>query len=114
MFFIAIGQTYALGVSEIELISKLGEPLSARLQLLDAGDLGADEIIVRQAPTEIYQQLGVDARARLIDLKFNLSAEKVLQVSTHAPIKEPFLNFVLEFHWPEGRLYREYKLLIDL
>lgn len=35
-------------------------------------------------------------------------------VTTQQPIREPFLNFLVEVQWPSGRLLREYTLLMDL
>ncbi|MBR9882535.1 MAG: hypothetical protein GYB21_02295 [Oceanospirillales bacterium] len=37
----------------------------------------------------------------------------VIRLKSSAPIKEPFLNFLVEVNWPAGRLVREYTLLLD-
>ena len=105
--------TLALGVSEITVNSQLGEPLSAQVSLTNSLELDDSEIIVRQAPVEIYQQLGIERSTRFRELNFQLTTDRTLIITTRDPINEPFLNFVLEFHWPEGKLYREFKLLID-
>lgn len=105
--------TLGLGMSEIELHSKLGEPLAATLHLIDAAELENREIIIRQAPKDAYLQLGVEPSARFQQLRFSMAADKTVSITTREAIKEPFLNFVLEAHWPEGRLFKEFKLLID-
>jgi pilus assembly protein FimV len=104
---------FALGVSDIELLSKLGEPLSARIQLNNAEDLGEAELIIRLAPDAIYKQLGVERGSPFYGLMFEIQKDKTVLITTREPIREPYLNFVLEFRWPEGELYKEYKVLID-
>ena len=34
-------------------------------------------------------------------------------VTTDQPVREPYLNFLVEFLWPTGRLMREYTVLLD-
>ena len=36
-----------------------------------------------------------------------------MQVFTRTPIREPYLNFLVEIDWPKGHLLREYTLLLD-
>ena len=35
-------------------------------------------------------------------------------LTTDAPLREPYLDLVVEARWPDGRLLREYTVLIDL
>src|SRR5699024_1357713 len=41
------------------------------------------------------------------------SGKNVIRVSSKQPVKEPYLNFLVEVIWPNGRLLREYTLLLD-
>ena len=103
---------HAIGTSDIQLNSKLGEPLDASLTLTDAEELNADQLIISHAPKEIYQKLGIKNSFQLQRLKFERNGNSV-KISTRESIKEPYLNFILMFRWPEGELVREFKLLID-
>ena len=38
----------------------------------------------------------------------------VVRLSTDQPIREPYLDFVVEVRWPTGRVLREYTVLLDL
>lgn len=52
----------------------------------------------------------------LTDLSFVLEERKgtpYLLITTKQPIKEPFMDFLLELEWPNGQLLREYTLLLD-
>ena len=104
---------FSLGIGDIQLHSKLGEPLSAQLSLSNAANLSNDEIIIRQAPIDIYKQLGVETSTHHSRLTFSINPDHSISITTREIIKEPFLNFVVELRWPEGQLYREYKLLFD-
>ncbi len=103
----------ALGIGEMKLLSNLGEPLNARLHLTNTDDLSDAEIIIEQASTTMYKKLGVERSNAYYDLRFTIKEDRSVVVSTRDPIKEPYLDFILVFRWPEGELYKEFKLLID-
>ncbi|WP_066965611.1 FimV/HubP family polar landmark protein [Microbulbifer sp. Q7] len=107
----------ALGLGEIKLNSTLNQPLNAEINLLQTRGLGESEIKVRLASTEDFERAGVDRAYLLDDLRFDVdysSGKPVVRISSRNPIREPFLNFLVETRWPSGRLLREYTLLMDL
>ena len=42
------------------------------------------------------------------------NGEGVVHLSTRKPVKEPYLDFVVELRWPSGRVLRNYTVLFDL
>ncbi|SDZ90379.1 FimV/HubP family polar landmark protein [Microbulbifer marinus] len=107
----------ALGLGEIKLNSTLNQPLNAEINLLQTRGLGDNEIKVRLASPEDFERAGVDRSYLLTELRFEVDysgAQPVIRVSSREPIREPFLNFLVETRWPSGRLLREYTLLMDL
>lgn len=104
---------WSVGVGDIALQSKLGQPLQASLQLKDTGDLDTDQIQVRLAPADMFKKMGVERSYNLLSIKFEVTEQKTVRVTTHDPINEPFLNFIVEVHWPTGRIFREYKVFLD-
>jgi pilus assembly protein FimV len=53
----------------------------------------------------------------LTQLRFEVQdqgAEKRVLLTTDAPLREPYLDFVMALRWPQGRLLRDYTALIDL
>ncbi|MBB3059531.1 FimV/HubP family polar landmark protein [Microbulbifer rhizosphaerae] len=107
----------ALGLGEIKLNSTLNQPLDAEIKLLQTRGLGDNEIKVRLAGHEDFERAGVDRSYLLNELKFDVDysgGEPVIRISSRVPIREPFLNFLVETRWPSGRLLREYTLLMDL
>ncbi len=108
----------ALGLGEIELKSTLNQPLNAEIKLLHLRDLGEREILVDIASSADFQRAGVDRTFFLNDLKFDIIIDNptgpIIKVTSSKLIREPFLNFILETQWPNGRILREYTLLMDL
>jgi len=109
---------FALGMGELKLNSSLNEPLDAEIELLNVGDLGELEMLVGLASRDDFETAGVDRLFLLTDLRFKVDLSNpdkpMIRVSSRKPIREPYLDFLMELHWPSGRLLREYTLLLDL
>ena len=108
----------ALGLGEITLKSALNQPLQAEVELLDIRDLSEEEIIVELADEKAFERIGVDRTFFLTGLKFKVEIgdreKPVIVITTRKPVREPFLNFVIQTFWPTGKLLREYTVLMDL
>lgn len=104
---------FAMGISDVELLSKLGEPLKAQLRLTHTEELNDAQILIGQADETMYKKLGVERSTAYYRFRFNLDEQRNLTITTKEPIKEPYMNFVLEFRWPEGKIYKELRFLID-
>ncbi|TWC38892.1 pilus assembly protein FimV [Pseudomonas sp. SJZ079] len=106
----------ALGLGEITLHSALSQPLDAEIELLEVADLSANDLKVGLAPVEAFNRSGVDRLYFLNDLRFTpvlRGGKSVIRVVSNQPVREPYLNFIVEVARPNGRLLREYTLLID-
>ncbi len=108
---------YALGLGEVTLKSALNQPLVAEIELLDAKTLAPGEVVPVLASAEDFNRAGVDRQYFLTDLTFTPvlrpDGKSVIRVSSSKPVREPYLNFLVEVLWPSGRLLREYTLLLD-
>lgn len=108
----------ALGLGEVRLNSKLNEPLNAEIKLLDTRGLGAGQVIVGLASPADFERNGVERHFFLTEFEFevllNHPSGALVRVTSRSPIREPFINFLVEAKWPTGRLLREYTLLMDL
>ncbi|MDM3871666.1 FimV/HubP family polar landmark protein [Porticoccus sp. W117] len=107
----------AVGLGEIKLNSALNEPLNAEIELLSVGDLDELELFVNLASRKDFERAGVPRDYFLSGLRFEVdlsgSRPKVI-VKSEKPVREPFLDFLVEMQWPSGRLLRNYTLLVDL
>ncbi|MDP2748478.1 FimV/HubP family polar landmark protein [Pseudomonas sp.] len=111
------GMAHALGLGEVTLQSALNQPLVAEIELLEVRDLASNEVIPTLASPEAFNKAGVDRQFFLTDLKFTPvlkpNGKSVIRVTSSKPMREPYLNFLVEVLWPNGRLLREYTLLLD-
>lgn len=109
-------QVQALGLGDIEVNSALNQPLDAEISLLSVKSDEVSRINVRLADDIAYLTSGVDKTALLNQLVFTVTEQDgdvIVKVSSREPIKEPFLDFIIEVNWPSGRLLREYTVLLD-
>ncbi|QMV61345.1 FimV family protein [Pseudomonas berkeleyensis] len=111
------GMAHALGLGEVTLQSSLNQPLVAEIELLEVRDLASNEVIPSLATPEEFIKAGVDRQYFLTDLKFTPvlkpNGKSVIRVTSSKAVREPYLNFLVEVLWPNGRLLREYTLLLD-
>ena len=113
----AAGQCWALGLGELSLYSHLNEPFSAEIALLEAEGLSEGEMQVGLAPDAEFTRLGMSRDVFLTRINFVVESDaagKRVVLSTDAPLREPYLDFIVEARWPDGRLLREYTVLVDL
>lgn len=111
------GMAQALQLGEMTLKSKLNQPLSVEIELLDVGGLTASEISPSLASPQAFVDAGVDRQAFLNDLTFtpvvNPSGRSVVRVTSTKPLPDSYVRFLLQVQWPNGRLMRDYSVLLD-
>ncbi|BBB29426.1 FimV/HubP family polar landmark protein [Neptunomonas japonica] len=110
-------QANALGLGDIKIKSALNEPLSAEIQLHQIRDLNPLQIRPRMADQDEFALAGLSQQRALSDIRFQVKVSPngsgVILLTSREPVKEPFINFLVEVNWPSGRLVREYTLLLD-
>jgi pilus assembly protein FimV len=107
----------ALGLGTIHVNSKLNQPLDAEIPILQGTAGEAEGLLVQLAAAEDFDRVGLN-RARLtVPLEFSLvkgtHGDLSIKVTSKEPVREPFLDFLVEANWPKGRLLREYTVLLD-
>ena len=111
------GMAHALGLGELTLKSAQNQPLVAEIELLDVKDLTAAEVVPSLASPDDFAKAGVDRQAFLNDLTFtpvlNASGKSILRVTSSKPLSEPMVKFLVQVMWPNGRLLRDYSVLLD-
>lgn len=105
----------ALGLGAVDVQSSLNQPLSARIPLYPANPEEIETLTVSLASAEAFQRAGVDRPFSLTQLRFQVvrGDNPYVRVFTEQPVKEPFLDFLIEADWAKGRLVREFTLLLD-
>jgi len=119
IIFLAVMSTgvFALGLGNIELQSGLNQPFNARIELLSPTPSELSSLTVRLADPEAFSRAGIDRAFILTALRFEIEESEVgadyIRITTREPLREPFLNFLLEANWSTGRIFREYTVLLD-
>ena len=107
----------ALGLGRLQLNSALNEPFDARIRLLSPTAAELESLEVGLADSAAFARVNMDRPAVLGRLRFTLDrAERgadTIHITSADPIREPFLRFLIEINWSNGRLFREYTVLLD-
>ena len=106
-----------LGLGEIRSTSSLNEPFRGEIALIGVKTTDLDAVKVRLASDKEFAKTGAQRFYFLSQLKFqpeaSPSGHTVIAVTSTEPIREPFLDFLVEVNWPQGRFVREYTVLLD-
>ncbi|MCW8889735.1 MAG: LysM peptidoglycan-binding domain-containing protein, partial [Sedimenticola sp.] len=109
--------SYAVGLGDIQLKSALNQYLDAEIKLLSVDRDEISDIKVTLATPEAFRRSGIDRPFILSKLRFQADetadGKTIIRVSSRDPIREPFLNFLIEVNWPKGKILREYTVLLD-
>ena len=109
---------YAVGLGEITVNSSLNEPLSANIQIINSTDLQDNQVLVSLASAEAFEWAGVSRDFFLSRLQFSIGRDsanqRIIKIISDQPVVEPYLDFLVQLQWPEGRVMRSYTLLLDL
>ena len=114
----AMPSAYAVGLGEITVNSSLNEPLAANIQIINSTGLQKNQLLVSLASAEAFERAGVSRDFFLSRLQFSVARDSAnqltIKVITDQPVVEPYLDFLVQLQWPEGRVMRSYTLLLDL
>ena len=115
---LASSSAMALGLGDIRVLSKPGQPLLAEIPVISADPAELQNLRVALASPVTFARVGLERPAGLVsELQFELTrnaqGRAVVRVSTTAPVTTPSLNFLIEADWGQGRLVREYSALVD-
>lgn len=107
--------THAAGLGAISVLSGLGQPLRAEIEL-NATPQELESLSARVASAEAFRQANLPYSSALAALR--LAVEKrgsgaVVRISSDRPLNDPFVDLLLELDWASGRLIREYTFLLD-
>ena len=107
----------ALGLGGIRGDSALNEPFLARIELNGIASQELDAVKVILASGAEFTKAGSPRPDFLTGLVFvpEVSPEGKVQVRVTSlkPIREPYLDFLVEVTWPKGRMVKGYTVLLD-
>lgn len=115
---LAAGNAAALGLGQIEVKSKLNQPLLAEIPIISTTPGELEALQARLASPDTFRRVGLaPPSGAAANLQFSLGSDArgrpVIRVTTVAPVDQAVLNFLIEVDWGQGRLVREYSALVD-
>lgn len=106
----------AAGLGRLSVMSALGQPLRAEVELSASRD-ELSSLSAKLASPEAFKQAGIEYSPALTGLKFKVDrrpdGQPVLKITSDRPVNDPFLDVMFELNWANGRLVREYTFLLD-
>ncbi|MFM9887887.1 MAG: FimV/HubP family polar landmark protein [Burkholderiales bacterium] len=109
--------THAAGLGRLTVLSGLGQPLRAEIEVVSLERGEAESLAAKLAATEAFRQANIEISPALQNLRFAVERRAnnryVIVMSSTVPVNDPFLDVLVELTWATGRLVREYTFLLD-
>ena len=116
-FLLSPSLAVAAGLGKLTVLSGLGQPLKAEIELIAMQKGEADNLSVRLPSSDSFRKANIEYTGALLSVKFSIEQRGperyVVVLSSGQPINEPFLDLLVELDWNTGRLVREYTFLLD-
>ncbi|MDY7574252.1 FimV/HubP family polar landmark protein [Actimicrobium sp. CCI2.3] len=111
-----VSNGYAAGLGRLTVLSALGQPLSAEIELTSVSKEEAGTLAVKLASAAAFRQANIALNPAVLAIKFVVEqsgGRQFIRVSSAQPINEPFVDLLLELQGANGVLVREYTFLLD-
>lgn len=115
-FSVFLSIAHAASLGKLTVLSSLGQPLRAEVELLSVSADEAETLTVKLAPGEAYRKSGIDYNPLLESLTISVEKEgkrNVVKVHSTQPVTEPYIGVLLELAVNGERKGREYIVFLD-
>ncbi|WP_269791544.1 FimV/HubP family polar landmark protein [Stenotrophomonas sp. Iso1] len=107
----------ALGLGNIRVLSKPGQPLVAEIPVITSDSSELDNARATLAAPATFERVGLPPPDGLVsELQFQFAQDRegraVIRVTSATPVQVPSVGFLIEVDWGQGRLVREYSALV--
>ncbi len=108
---------HALSLGRLSVLSALGEPLRAEIEVAQITPEEASSLSTAVGTPEAFKAAGLEYTPLLAGLDVTLQrradGRSYLRLTSSRPVSEPFVDLVLQATWSSGRLTRDYTMLFD-
>jgi pilus assembly protein FimV len=108
-------QAHAAGWGDLTVLSSLGQPLRADIELISTGHEDGP-LTVKLAGVDAYRRANIEFNPVLMSLRFSVEqrgGRQFVHVTSTQPVNEPFVDMLLELSSSSGRVVREFVFLLD-
>ncbi|MBI4195493.1 MAG: hypothetical protein HY526_10485 [Betaproteobacteria bacterium] len=117
LLFLAPLVVHAVGMGRLTVLSTLGHPLLAEIELISVQQDDLATLTARLASPDAYRQANLQYGPALAGMRLSIeqrpNGQPYIKVMSMRPINEPFVDLLIELNAASGRLTREYTALID-
>ncbi len=109
-------QVSAAGIGGINVVSALGQPLKADIELVAVNKSEKSSLVARLASPEAYKQAGLDypyGNKFKFTIESREDGESYIHATSSKEINDPFVSLLVELGWASGKLVREFTFLLD-
>lgn len=116
---VAFGSMSAHGLTlgRLQVLSAVGEPLRAEIEVAAATAEESRELQARVATPRSFQQAGMEFNPALEGLAVNIEkrpdGRSFIVLQGQKPVQESFIDLILEAQWSADRVVRNYALLLN-
>ncbi len=117
LFTCFVPHAFALGLGAVTVESSLNQPLRVRIEVLQLGDTRLNDVRIQVAAPEDFIRFGIERAVFLNNIRFQTESTAngdFVLLTTNQIVREPYLSFILETRWSNGRLLSEHTILLDL
>lgn len=108
--------SYAVGLGGINVVSALGQPLKAEIELVAVSGADKPSLVARLASPDAYKGAGLEYPFGVkysFEVGSRANGDPYLKLNSNREINDPFVSLLVELSWSSGRLMREYTFLLD-
>ncbi|MBY0573562.1 MAG: pilus assembly protein FimV, partial [Undibacterium sp.] len=113
---LVFSNAYATGLGKITVLSSLGQPLKAEIEITAPNKEEMNSLIPKIASVEAFRQANIEFNPALLSLHFAIEqrgSAYVVKVTSSQAMNEPYVDFLLEMTAGSGKMVREYTILLD-
>ena len=107
----------ALSLGRLTVLSALGEPLRAEIDVPEINAEEAASLRASVASPATFVAAGLDYNPAMSGLQTSLQrrpdGRAYIRLSSDRSINDPFVDMILEATWSSGRIVRDYTMLFD-
>src|SRR5215813_9552673 len=111
------GAADAVGFGRLNMLSNLGDPLNAEIELVSVTKEELASLSARLAAADAYRRANLQYNAALtgarISIERRAGGQPYLKITSTRVVNEPFIDLLVEITSSSGRLVREYTVLVD-
>ena len=108
--------TFAVGLGSVNMTSALGEPLNASIELLSMTTAELSSLQAKIDSEAAYVEQGLTRLAVHDEIKLRIikdAGNNILKLTSNSVIADPVLDLLVVVGWSNGRVSRQYTVLLD-